>query len=128
MEEKFRFLLIEDRFGLISERVPSLFKPKVIVKNLAREAVEFLKRCENPRGFELPPSEPRVPELEGYELNVFFRLHYTDADFSKRYRIEDFKKLQSPVVEFEMKFLAGRVPFADLSVVYLYKLLPLEVE
>ena len=121
-----KILLVEDRFGFISNRVPRFFKPEVIIKNFAREAVEFLRGCENPHSFPLPPSEPQVPQIEGYTLNVFFRLFYTDADFSKRYRIGGFKKLESPAVDFEMKFLAGRVPFADLSVVYLYELEPLE--
>ncbi len=117
---------MEDRFGLISSKVPRLFKPQVIIKNFAREAVEFLKRCENPRNFPLPPAEPEVPRIEGYTLNVFFRLFYTDADLSKTYRIGDYKRMESPAVDFEMKFLAGRVPFADLSVVYIYELEPLE--
>ena len=124
--EEIKTLLIEDRFGLISSSVPRLFKPKLIVKNLAREAVEFLRRCENPGDFELPPSEPAVPEICGFTLNVFFRLYYTDADFSQKYRIVEFKKLSSPAVDFEMKFLAGSVPFVDLSVVYLYRLQKVE--
>ena len=124
--EEIKTLLIEDRFGLISSSVPKIFKPKLIVKNLAKEVVEFLRRCENPQSFELPPSEPTVPEVEGFTLNVFFRLYYTDVDFSKKYRIVGFKKLSSPLVDFEMKFLAGRVPFVDLSVVYLYHLQKVE--
>ncbi|HIO41794.1 MAG TPA: hypothetical protein EYN34_02770 [Aquifex sp.] len=124
--EEIKTLLIEDRFGLISSSVPRLFKPKLIVKNLAREAVEFLRKCENSGDFELPPSEPAVPEVEGFTLNVFFRLYYTDADFSQKYRIVEFRKLSSPLVDFEMKFLAGSVPFVDLSVVYLYRLQKVE--
>ena len=124
--EEIKTLLIEDRFGLISSSVPKIFKPKLIVKNLAKEAVEFLRGCENPQSFELPPSEPTVPDVEGFTLNVFFRLYYTDVDFSKKYRIVGFKKLSSPIVDFEMKFLAGRVPFVDLSVVYLYLLQKVE--
>ena len=116
-------LIIEDRFGFISSAVPKFFKPKLIVKNYAREAGNFLKRCKNPQNFPLPPDEPTVPQIEGYTLSVFFRLFYTDiGDFSKDYLIEDLKVLESPLVEFEMKFLAGRVPFADLSRVYVYKL------
>ena len=124
--EEIKTLLIEDRFGLISSSVPRLFKPKLIVKNLAKEVVAFLKKCENPQNFELPPPEPAVPEVEGFTLNVFFRLYYTDADFSQRYRIVEFRKLSSPAVDFEMKFLAGSVPFIDLSVVYLYRLQKVE--
>ena len=118
-----RVLVIEERFGYISSRVPRIFKPKLIIKNFAKEAVEFLRSCKNPKGFFLPDSEPEVPQFEGYELNVFFRLYYTDIeDFGKSYTIEDLKVLKSPLVEFEMSFLAGRVPFADFSRVYIYKL------
>ncbi|NPB05515.1 MAG: hypothetical protein GXO08_03950 [Aquificae bacterium] len=116
-------LLVEDRFGLISSKVPRLFKPKPIVKNLAKREVELLKRCENPLSFPLPPAEPEVPPLEGYELSVFFRLAYSKGlDPSVSYRIVGFSLLESPLVEFEMRFLAGSVPFADLSRVYLYEL------
>jgi hypothetical protein len=122
-------LIIEDRFGFISSSVPKLFKPKLIIKNYAREAGNFLKRCKNPRNLPLPPDEPRVPEIEGYTLNVFFRLYYTDIeDFSKEFQIEELKILESPLVEFEMKFLAGKVPFADYSRVYVYELKELKEE
>ena len=118
-----RFLIIEERFGYISSKVPRIFKPKLIVKNYAKEAVEFLRNCKNPKGFPLPHPEPEVPHFDGYELNVFFRLYYTDIDdFEKDYTIEDLKVLESPLVEFEMSFLAGRVPFADFSKIYIYKL------
>jgi hypothetical protein len=121
--EEFKTLIIEDRFGFISSSVPKFFKPKLIVKNYAREAGNFLKRCKNPKNIPLPPDEPAVPEFKGYTLNVFFRLYYTDIeDFSQCFLIEDLKILESPLVEFEMKFLAGRVPFADYSKVYMYKL------
>ena len=121
MEQK--YLIIEDRFGYISNKVPKFFKPKLIVKNLASEYITLLKRAENPQNFPIPPAEVEFPYIEGYEPNVFFRLVYTDIEkLSKKYRIVDFRKMVSPLVEFEMKFLTGRVPFADISVVYFYSL------
>jgi len=118
-----RFLIIEDRFGYITKKVPKLFKPQLIVENLAKDYIAFLKRTEKVGNFPLPPSEVEFPHIEGYEPNVFFRLVYTDIEtISEKYRIVDFKKMVSPLVEFEMRFLTGRVPFADLSVVYFYKL------
>ncbi len=123
----FAYLLVEDRFGYISERVPRFFKPKLIVKNFAKPFEEFLKRCKNPEGFPLPPSEPEVPSVEGYTLNVFFRLAYPiGVDTSKSYTIRDLKTSRTDAVFFEMKFLAGSVPFADLSVVRLYLLEEIE--
>jgi len=117
------FLIIEDRFGYISAKVPSIFKPKLIVKNYAKGAVEFLKICKNPKGFPFPPPEPEIPQFEGYELNVFFRLYYTDLEnFEEPLTVEDFRYLTSPFVEFEMRFLAGKVPFADFSKIYVYEL------
>jgi hypothetical protein len=118
-----RILIIEDRFGLISTRVPKMFSPKLIVKNFARPAVEFLRKCENPKAFPLPPSELEAPNLEGFRLNVCFRLFYTDIEnFNKPMSIVDFKVMESPSVEFEMQFLAGKVPFVDISRVYTYLL------
>ena len=117
------FLIIEDRFGYISERVPRFFRPSLIVKNFAKHYEEFLRRCENSEGFPLPPSEPEVPHLEGYTLNVFFRLAYPlGVELSKNYRVVGFEETKSTVVFFEMKFPAGSVPFADLSVIRVYKL------
>jgi hypothetical protein len=118
-----KYLIIEDRFGYISRKVPRIFKPQLIVKNLASEYIAFLKNLENPQNFPFPPVEVEFPHIEGYEPNVFFRLAYTNIEqLSPNYRIVDFKKMVSPLVEFEMKFLTGRVPFADLSVVYFYSL------
>ena len=120
------YLLIEDRFGLISEKVPRIFKPQLVVKNLSKQEVEFLRGCKNPKGFPLPPSEPEVPQAENYTLNVFFRLAYPKGvDFSKSYLIEEFEIIETEPVEFEMKFLAGKVPFIDISRIYWYKLKPL---
>ena len=117
------YLLIEDRFGLISEKVPRIFKPQLVVKNLSKREVEFLKNCENPKSFPLPPSEPEVPQVKGYTLNVFFRLSYLKGvDFSKKYLIEEFEVIETEPVEFEMKFLAGKVPFIDISRIYWYRL------
>lgn len=118
-----KFLVVEDRFGYIHSKVPKIFKPKLIIKNCASQAVEFLKRCKNPKNFPLPPSEPSVPQFENYTLNVFFRLFYTNLEsFEGNYTLKDFQILEGPLVEFEMQFLAGKVPFADYSKVYLYKL------
>jgi hypothetical protein len=116
-------LLVEDRFGYISERVPRFFRPKTIVQNFAKPYEVLLKRCENPEGFPLPPSEPEVPDLEGYTLNVFLRLAYPlGVKVNGKYRIRKFKEGKTEPVFFEMKFPAGSVPFADISVIRLYVL------
>jgi len=117
------YLLFEDRFGFISSKVFSLFKPKPIVKNTAAEWETFLKECENPLALPLPPSEAEVSPPEGYELSVFFRLAYPfGIDRKRRYRIKELKLSRSEAIFFEMRFLAGGVPFADLSVARLYVL------